>query len=217
MVAEALRDHPAWVRINGSRNSVAAADLGAVSEPAYGMRIPKVETVADVRWVAERAPGKPLLCAIESARGVVNALAIAAEPRVAHLALGGIDLQTDLRVASGHAPLDYVRSHLVLACRAADIDPPIDSVYPHLADDDGLHTQAAASRALGLFGKSAIHAVFGTDADETSWARQVVEAFEASNGGAVRLPSGEFVDLPVAQRVHDILQPNTPATAAPGR
>jgi citrate lyase beta subunit len=47
--------------------------------------------------------GKPLLCAIESAKGVANAFRIAEEPSVTHLALGGIDLQKDLRVANAGA------------------------------------------------------------------------------------------------------------------
>jgi len=213
MVAEALPEHPAWVRINGARNTAAAADLAVVCESAFGIRIPKVESVADVRWVAERAPGKPLLCAIESARGVVNALAIASEPRVTYLALGGIDLQRDLGVASGDAPLDYVRSHLVVACRAAGIAPPIDSVYPRLDDDAGLRAQAESGRRLGLFGKSAvhpaqlaiIHAAFEPDEAELRWAQEVVEAFEAAGGDAVRLQSGEFVDLPVAERARAVL------------
>jgi citrate lyase subunit beta/citryl-CoA lyase len=38
------------------------------------------------------------------------------------------------------------------------------------------------------------------------WAQQVLAAFAASNGAAVRLPTGEFVDLPVAERARDILQ-----------
>ena len=80
MVADALTTHPAWVRINAAHTPHAAADLAAVAHLAHGIRIPKTESVNDVRWVADRAPGKPLLCAIESAKGVVNALRIAEEP-----------------------------------------------------------------------------------------------------------------------------------------
>jgi citrate lyase subunit beta / citryl-CoA lyase len=214
MVADALIEHPAWVRINAAQTRAAADDLAAVGTLANGIRIPKVESVSDVRWVAQRAPGKPLLCAIETAKGVANALSIAEEPSVELLALGGIDLQKDLRVASGGEPLHYVRSHLVVAARAAGIAPPIDSVYPHIHDDDGLRREATCSRSLGLFGKSAvhpcqlptIHAVFTPDADEVQWAHQVLAAFDASNGAPVRLPTGEFVDLPVAERARNILQ-----------
>jgi citrate lyase subunit beta/citryl-CoA lyase len=149
LVSHALTVHGAWVRINAARTAVAAADLAAVGPLAHGIRIPKVESVDDVRWVVDRTPGTPLICAIESAKGVVNAAAIAAEPTVSYLALGGIDLQQDLRVASG-AQLDYVRSHRVVAARAAGIAPPIDSVYPHINDGDGLRREAAASRPWSL-------------------------------------------------------------------
>jgi citrate lyase subunit beta / citryl-CoA lyase len=213
-VAGALWHHPAWVRINAARSPLAEADLHAIATLAYGIRIPKVESVDDVRWVADRAPGKPLICAIESARGVANALAIAAEPAVRHLALGGIDLQKDLGIASGDAPLQYVRSHLVVASRAAGLEPPIDSVYPHLHDTEGLRRQACLSRSFGFFGKSAIHpsqlpaihAAFSPREDELQWARTVLEAFDNANGSAVRLPGGEFVDLPVAERARKILR-----------
>ena len=125
----------------------------------------------------------------------MNAVPIAAEPTVSYLAPGAIDLQKDLRAASGEQ-LDYVRSHLVVAARAAGIAPPIDSVYPHINDRDGLRREAAASRALGLFGKSAIHpaqlpiihAAFDPDADEVTWAQQVLAAFDEAGGAAAQLP-----------------------------
>ena len=99
------------------------------------------------------------------------------------------------------------RSHLVVACRAVGIAPPIDSVYPILHDDEGLRAQAETGRRLGLFGKSAvhptqlatIHRVFEPDEAELQWAHQVVEEFESAGGAGVRLPTGEFVDLPVAR------------------
>lgn len=104
------------------------------------------------------------------------------------------------------------RSHLVVACRAAGISPPIDSVYPIL-HDEGLRVQADAGRRLGLFGKSAvhptqlatIHRVFEPDEAELQWAHQVVEEFESAGGAGVRLPTGEFVDLPVTERARTIL------------
>src|SRR5262249_25649474 len=152
MVADVLTERSAWVRINAVRTRYAAADLAAVGALAHGIRIPKVESVDDVRWVAERAPSKPLLCAIETAKGVVNACQIAEEASVTHLALGGIDLQRDLGIASGGSPLAYARSHLVMASRAAGIGPPIDSVYPQIHDQDGLRREASLSRSLGFFG-----------------------------------------------------------------
>ena len=108
----------------------------------HGIRIPKVESAAEVRWVTERAPGRPIICAIESARGVLAAQEIASVPGVKHLAMGGVDLQRDLNTSGGNLQTLYVRSHLVLASRAAGLEPPIDSVYPRLDDPAGLREQA---------------------------------------------------------------------------
>ncbi|MFC9763323.1 HpcH/HpaI aldolase/citrate lyase family protein [Rhodococcus jostii] len=212
-VESVITTRTAWVRINAPGTELADADLGAVATSAHGIRIPKVETLDDIRWVTDRAPGKPLICAIETAKGVANAFAIADHPAVTHLALGGIDLRRDLGTGDGDIPMQYARSHLVVAARAAGIAPPIDSVYPHIHDTDGLVRQAAHSRDLGLFGKSAIHpaqlpaihTAFSPRQDEIDWARKVVDAFEHAGGAAVRVSGGEFVDLPVAERARKIL------------
>ena len=203
----------AWVRVNAARTDLCAADLDAVAADAYGIRIPKAESPEDVAWVADRAPGKPIICAIESARGLLAAAEIAAAPGVAHLAMGGVDLQRDLGTDGSDTAALYARSHLVVCSRAARIGPPIDSVYPRLADDDGLRAQAELARSLGFFGKSAIHprqlpvlhAVFTPTEQELAWAREVLAAFEAADGGAAALPDGEFVDLPVARRAERLL------------
>jgi citrate lyase subunit beta / citryl-CoA lyase len=71
--------------------------------------------------------------------------------------MGGVDLQRDLNAGNGNLQTLYVRSHLILASRAAEIAPPIDSVYPRLDDTAGLTEQAGFARSLGFFGKSAIH------------------------------------------------------------
>jgi citrate lyase subunit beta/citryl-CoA lyase len=213
MVREVLADHVAWVRVNPARSPECAADLDAVADRAAGIRIPKVESVEDVLWVAARAPGTPLICAIETARGVLAAQQLASVAGVRHLSMGGVDLQRDLNAGNGNLHTLYVRSHLVLASRAAGLDPPIDSVYPHIDDDAGLHDQAQFARSLGFFGKSAIHPrqlpilheVFTPSSHEVEWAQEVVAAFEDARGETLRLPSGEFVDLPVAERARRLL------------
>jgi citrate lyase subunit beta / citryl-CoA lyase len=55
LVAGALAEHPAWVRVNAARSALCAADLDAVAGRALGIKIPKVETPEDVRCVADRA------------------------------------------------------------------------------------------------------------------------------------------------------------------
>jgi citrate lyase beta subunit len=86
--------------------------------------------------------------------------------------------------------------------------------YARLDDEVGLRTQTEFARSLGLFGKSAIHPrqlaalhdVFTPSAQELKWARTVVDAFERARGEVVKLPDGEFVDLPVAQRAQRLLE-----------
>jgi citrate lyase subunit beta/citryl-CoA lyase len=214
MVADVLTDRSAWVRINAVGTDLAAADLEAVTGLAAGIRIPKVESAQDVEWVRDRAPDTPLICAIESARGILAAQEIASAPGVRHLSLGGIDLRRDLGATDGNLQTLYARSHLVVVSRAAGLDPPIDSVYPHLDDEAGLRAQAEFARSLGFLGKSAIHPrqlpvlhdVFTPSAGELAWAQTVLDAFDAAAGDAVKLPDGEFVDLPVAERARRLLQ-----------
>jgi citrate lyase subunit beta / citryl-CoA lyase len=214
MVATVLDEREAWVRINAVRTHMCGADLEAIAGRAAGIRIPKVESAEDAQWVADRAPGTPLICAIESARGVLAAEEIATVQGVRHLSVGGVDLRRDLNAGDGNLHTLYVRSHLVVASRAAGLQPPIDSVYPRLDDDEGLREQATFARSLGFFGKSAIHPrqlpalheAFTPTEDELAWAREVVAAFERSGGEALQLPGGEFVDVPVADRARRLLE-----------
>jgi citrate lyase subunit beta / citryl-CoA lyase len=214
MVAGALGEREGWVRVNAVRTAACEADLGAIAGLAAGIRIPKVESAEDAQWVADRAAGTPLICAIETARGVLAAEEMATVAGVRHLSMGGVDLRRDLNAGDGNVHTLYVRSHLVIVSRAAGLEPPIDSVYPRLDDEAGLREQTEFARSLGFFGKSAIHprqlpvlhAAFTPAEDEVAWANEVLGAFESSGGDALRLPSGEFVDLPVAERARRVLE-----------
>jgi citrate lyase subunit beta/citryl-CoA lyase len=226
MVAAALAERSAWVRINALCSELAAADLDAVAPLAAGLRLPKVESAEDVRWVVDRCGARtpPLICAIESARGLLAAQEVAAVDGVCHLSIGGVDLRRDLNTGEGDLPMLHARSHLVVVSSAAGLAAPIDSVYAHVADEDGLRAQCEFSRSLGFFGKSAIHprqlpvvhAVFTPSAEEVAWAREVIGAFTAARGAAARLPSGEFIDRPVAERARRVLAlavPREPAAS----
>ena len=216
LTAEALASHPAWVRVNRPGTPECAADLAAVGGLARGLRLPKVESAADVAWVRARLEGRgvPITAAIESARGVLDAFAIASSPGVVNLAFGNVDFGLELRLdpSDGLASL-HARSHLVLASRAAGIEPPSDGVWVRYRDLDGLREAALGARRLGFFGKSAIHPsqvavineVFAPTAEELEWARRVLAAFEASGGAATRLDDGEMVDVPVAERARQLI------------
>ncbi|HUZ87858.1 MAG TPA: CoA ester lyase [Candidatus Baltobacterales bacterium] len=208
MVAEVAAARRCWVRVNRPTTDECANDLAALEGMVAGFRLPKVESAADVAWVVLRAPGIPLDCTIESARGVLNVHEIAASPGCALMSLGGIDLAVDLGIGRDEASLDYARSAIAIATRAAGKPPPSDGIHPRLQDDEGLRLECEAARRLGFFGKSAIHPrqvpiinqAFSPTASELAWAERVLAAFDASGGAATRLADGEFVDLPVAER-----------------
>jgi citrate lyase subunit beta / citryl-CoA lyase len=174
-----------------------------------------VESAGDVHWVRERAADTPLICAIETARGIL--------PRRRSHRCQAHDIYRWVASTyvvtlgpAGRATLQTLcaHSHLIVASRAAGIDPPIDSVYAKLHDDEGLRAETEFARSLGFFGKSAIHpkqlptlhAVFTPSADDLTWAQTVLDAFDTAGGEAIRLPDGEFVDLPVVDRARRLIE-----------
>jgi citrate lyase subunit beta/citryl-CoA lyase len=218
MVASVAAERTCWVRINRAGSEECASDLEALAGSVAAVRVPKVESAADVAWVAERAPGVPIDCTIESARGVLAAFEIASAPGCAFLSYGGLDLAADLGIPGGETETLFARSYLVIATRAAGKPPPSDGVHPLLDDDDGVRKEAEAARRLGFFGKSAIHPrqvpiineVFTPTPEEVAWATKVLTAFEESGGAATRTADGEFVDMPIAARARQIISSQGP-------
>ena len=105
--------------------------------------------------------------------------------------------------------------HLVVSSRAAGIEPPIDSVYPAAgrrsraafagASSRGRWASSASPRSTRGSCRSCTRCSRPSER-EMAWAREVLAAFDAAGGDALRLPDGEFVDLPVAQRARRMLQ-----------
>jgi len=212
---------PAWVRVNAVATGLAEADVEAVAGPALaGIRIPKAESPEEVRVLGDRlrraGASAAIHCLIESARGLERAAELArADPAVTGIALGEADLRADLGVASEEGLL-YARSRCVVAARAAGLDPPVQSVYPDVRDLEGLRRTSAAGRALGFFGRSAIHpaqvpvihAAFTPTPDEVAAARELVDRLqevEDAGAGALALPDGRFVDRAVAEGARRVL------------
>ncbi|MFN8534300.1 MAG: CoA ester lyase [Dehalococcoidia bacterium] len=238
MVGEAIsaRDGQAgpriFVRVNHPETGLTEAEIAAVVRPGLaGLRVPKMESARTVQLVAEwvdRAeaaaalePGSiVLVLGIESAVGVWRADELAgATPRVFALSFGAVDFAKDIG-ASPESPdgleFLYAKSRLVLASRVAGVRSPVDGVWAKLDDDEGLERDARAGKALGYYGKSAIHPrqlaiinrVYTPTDDEIALANEIVEAAETAEDlgiGALRLPSGEFVDVPVVERARALL------------
>ena len=216
-VAEVLAERRAWVRINRPGSKLAELDLEAVGGLAKGIRLPKVESIGEITWTRDRLHGRglPLTASIESAKGVLNASAIAASPGVTSLTFGNVDFGADIGIDPN--ALDaaaYARSVLVLISRAAGIEAPSDGVYVQFRDDDGLRAACASVRRFGFFGKAAIHPTqvaiineaFSPSQAELEWAKAVTLAFESSQGTATSIDGGEMIDRPVYERALRLLR-----------
>ncbi|WP_055565968.1 HpcH/HpaI aldolase/citrate lyase family protein [Streptomyces atriruber] len=210
---------PVHVRVNALDGPLAEADLRAVAPlpGVAGLRLPKVTSRAEVIRVAERAVpadgGAPALHAlVESALGLEHAFAIAtAHPALRGVSLGEADLRADLGVRD-EAGLDWARSRVVVAARAAGLAPPAQSVHPDIRDLDGLAASCARGRALGFLGRAAIHprqlpvierAYLPTPA-EIERAEEITKA-AATDEGALALPDGRFVDKAVVEGARRVL------------
>jgi len=215
----------AYVRINGFDTEHCLPDIQmAAASGACGLVLPKAERPAEVvavSWLLTglerangRAPGSiDLMPLIETARGLAAARQIAAaDARVRRLAFGAGDYTGDLNLvwSRGESELEPARAELALASRLAGLEPPIDSVFPHVRDADGFAASAARGRALGFQGKLCIHpdqvsaanAAYSPSPDELAQARKIVAAFEASEaaGAASIEVDGFFVDYPIVER-----------------
>jgi citrate lyase subunit beta/citryl-CoA lyase len=208
------------VRTNGVGTTWLADDLGLVRglDAIDGIVLPKAETSDEVEDVARGITPCVLCPLVETARGILNAAAIAASKApVAAILFGAEDLTSEIGIArtvSGEELL-YARSHVVLAATAAGVDA-IDAVFIDLAAPDALRADALRARALGFRGKMAIHPdqvpiineVFTPTADEIARARRIIEASEAAAAqgeGVIRLDD-QMIDAPVVARARRVIR-----------
>lgn len=202
---------PVHVRVNALDSPFAAADLRSVAAlpGVAGLRLPKVTSPHQITRVAETVPradrgATPLHALLETALGIEHAYAIArAHPSLRGIALGEADLRADLGLRDD-AGLDWCRSRVVVAARAAGLASPPQSVHPDIRDLEGLATTCAHGRTLGFLGRAAIHprqlpiierAYLPTER-ELEEAETIVKA-AAREQGAQALPDGRFIDAAV--------------------
>ncbi|WP_350274934.1 CoA ester lyase [Kribbella sp. HUAS MG21] len=207
---------PVEIRVNALTSPWIEDDLAAIANmPAVRLRVPKVESAADVHAVLDKVPSARITALIESPLGVERAFEIAtADPRVAAIALGEADLSSALGV-DGPEGLTWARGRLVSASRAAGLGAPMMSVYANVHDLDGLRKTSREGRALGFVGRTAIHprqlativeAFTPTPAQVTAAEELLaaVEQADVADGGVIVLPDGRMVDPAMIGRAREI-------------
>lgn len=218
-----------FIRVNSAQTEFILNDLlAAVTQDVKGIVLAKTESAEEVRMVdwligqIEKDRGLPdaleLIPFLESANAVINAFSIASAcRRVSRLFFGGVDYVLDIGTSfsKGGTEIFYARSQLVVASRAAGIEPPIDTVYPDFKDIEGLIADAKSVRQMGFQGKLAIHPgqvgplneVFTPTEEEISWAKRIVTVFDETEakGQAVFQVDGKMIEYPIANRARRIL------------
>ena len=207
------------VRINGLDSGLWKEDIRcAVAGGADGIRIPKTETAKDVKQVEKAVeeaeiefgvePGKVLvMAALESAKGVLNALDICnASERLFGIALSGGDYTKDLqtRITGTGVELMGARQHMIIAARAAGVQC-FDTVYTDLDDMEGFKKDVETIHLMGFDGKSIInprqitivHEIFTPTPKDIIFAEKVVKEIDdkKARGIGVFTVDGKMIDI----------------------
>ncbi|CAI8893901.1 HpcH/HpaI aldolase/citrate lyase family protein [Pseudomonas serbica] len=195
------------VRVNSADHPMHKDDIAFCAHHSgiAAVILPKAETAAQVLKAADCK--KPIWPLIESAAGVANIKEIASTWAVQRLTFGALDLALDLGVrassSAAYRVFDQVRYELLVNSALHSLEKPLDTVFPNIADTDGLTRFAQDARDLGFCGMLAIHpsqvdvinSVFTPSQSEIEWAQRIVEAASGAPG-AFRL-DGKMIDAPV--------------------
>jgi citrate lyase subunit beta/citryl-CoA lyase len=236
-VREVLDTHPGkrmYVRINALTTPYARDDLAAIgSKNLWGIMLPKVESPDDILEIdtlltqMEKESGLEvgsleLISICETAKGLEEIYPTISEKAQNHpvsvVAFGAADYTLDLGITLTREgrELDYARTRLPIASRAAGVAPPLDTPWMvDLRDLDGLVADAKKAKTYGYQGKIVIHPnqiepcneIFTPTEEEISHAKRVIEAFEIAEreGKAAIQLDGRFVDYPVVAKSRRIL------------
>lgn len=226
-VLDALRSDrstPTFVRVDPD---ALEADLAvAVEGGAAGIVLAKATaaTVAAASAALDRLEGThgatplSITALVESARGLLDAVAVADHPRVEGLAIGEADLRAELGVDPGpdQAEMAPFRATIVVASAAAGIRRATGPAGTDFRDLDRFRASCEQLRRQGFGARSAIHPaqvhvineVFAPSAAEIERARELVAAFDAgvTGGRGVQLgDDGGMLDEAVIRSARRLL------------
>ena len=222
------------VRINSFSSGLTLDDLEGVLCPELdGIRLPKVETAADMKELdallihLEKRMGipvgaieTPLGC--ETAKGMRNIYEIATScPRVKRVTLAagpGGDAARAIGYIWSKEGMEtlFLRSKAVLDCRAAGIQYPTISSWWNIKDLEGLERDANWNRRLGFRGQTVMHPshvpivnkVFTPSAEEIAFYQGLIQAMEEAEkkGIAAVTYKGDMVDEAMVKTAREMLE-----------
>lgn len=201
----------AFVRINAADTPWFEADLAMVATCASAsLMLPKADQASLSRATSALA-ARPVMALVETVSGLSELPQMCRMQGLSRVAFGSIDFGVDSGIEDIDDAMTYVRSQIVLQCRAAGLPAPVDGVSLELKDASRIGQDSQRSRQLGFGGKLCIHPMqvaavnhaFEPSLEERAWAARVLAAFQAS-GGAATTVDAKMVDRPVFERARRI-------------
>ena len=175
-------------------------------------RVVRINGLDTPHWKAEREFGRPegstlLMAALESCRGVLNALEICeSSDRLIGVALSGGDYTKDLQtvITGTGVELMGARQHMIMAARAAGVQC-FDTVFTNLDDMEGFAKETEMIKRMGFDGKSlvnprqiaVVHKIFTPTEKEIIFAEKVVREIDdkKAKGIGVFTVDGKMIDI----------------------
>ena len=202
------------VRVNPASTTDFALDIEMLKHTAYRtVMLAKTESAADLWGLSAFS----VIALCETATGVLNAQAIAAEPNVVALMWGAEDLVASLGGSSSRNEDGsyrqvalHARSHVLLSAAAAG-KAAMDAVYINIDDLDGLAAESRDAVASGFGSKACIHPsqapiiseAYLPSSEEVDYARSILA--EAASSGGVFQFRGRMIDGPILRHAEQTL------------
>ena len=204
------------VRINPAGTEEFEKDLHCLAHTPYRtVMLAKAESAGQLTALEDFH----VIALCETAAGVLNAPAIAAEPNVVALMWGAEDLLASLGGTSSRkddggyrAVALHARSSVLLAAGAFG-KAAVDAVYVNIPDLEGLALEAADAVASGFSSKACIHptqaavvrGAYAPSEADVSAATELLQA-AASAGSGVFQYNGRMIDGPILKHAESTIR-----------
>jgi citrate lyase subunit beta/citryl-CoA lyase len=204
------------IRINPAGTEEFEKDLHCLKHTPYRhVMLAKAENAGQLKALE----GYSVIALCETAAGIINAAAIAAEPNVVGLMWGAEDLLASLGGTSSRnddggyrAVALHARSTVLLAAGAFGKEA-IDAVYVNIPDLDGLAAESRDAVASGFGSKACIHpsqvavvrGAYAPAESDVAAAKELLEAAAAAGSGVFQF-NGKMIDGPILKHAESTLR-----------